>query len=132
MSCKLTTVIPYYQRKSGILQKAIRSALGQTGIEAFDIIIVDDMSPVPASQEVNCFSERDKKRIRIVRLETNSGPGAARNQGLDLLDSDVNYVAFLDSDDEWVENHLRNACFALDHGQDFYFSDFFHLNQTIS
>ena len=42
------------------------------------------------------------------------------------------YVAFLDSDDEWTEDHLANALFALDHGFDFYFADLYQLNQSVS
>src|SRR3989304_8665251 len=133
MSYRLTEVIPFNTPKSGILQMAIRSALGQTSIDDFHIIVVDDISPIPASQEVSCFSDFERKRIRVVQQERNGGPGAARNRGLELLEEeDVEYVAFLDSDDGWLPSHLSNALVALSSGFDFYFADFFQLNQEIS
>jgi succinoglycan biosynthesis protein ExoW len=65
-------------------------------------------------------------------MPKNSGQGAARNKGLDNVRPGTEYVAFLDSDDEWTEDHLSNAVNALDAGHDFYFSDFYQLAQTVS
>ncbi|WP_334186747.1 glycosyltransferase family 2 protein [Noviherbaspirillum sp.] len=131
MTHKIAVVIPFYQKTEGILLKAVRSALGQTGIEHLRIYIVDDASPIPARKELEALIESNPGRIVIIE-QPNAGPAAARNRGLDSIDTDVEYVAFLDSDDEWVEDHLSNALKALDAGFDFYFSDHFQLNQTVS
>jgi succinoglycan biosynthesis protein ExoW len=131
MAHKIAVVIPFYQKTEGILLKAVRSALGQTGIADLRIYIVDDASPVPARKELQGLIESNPETIVVIE-QPNAGPAAARNRGLDSIDKDVEYVAFLDSDDEWVEDHLSNALKALDSGFDFYFSDHFQLNQSIS
>ncbi len=64
---------------------------------------------------------------RIVIIEQpNAGPGAARNRGLDETPTEVEYIAFLDSDDRWLPGHLDNARIALSNGGDFYFADADH------
>jgi succinoglycan biosynthesis protein ExoW len=53
----------------------------------------------------------------------NGGPGAARNTGLDSLPETTEFVAFLDSDDRWSEDHLASAIAILGNDGDFYFCD---------
>ena len=43
---------------------------------------------------------------RVVRQETNRGAGAARNTG--IAEASQPWIAFLDSDDEWLPNHLHS------------------------
>ncbi|HEV2608904.1 MAG TPA: glycosyltransferase family 2 protein [Noviherbaspirillum sp.] len=131
MANKIAVVIQFYQKSEGILLKAVRSALGQTGVGEVKIYVVDDASPVPARRELQALIDAYPSAIDIIE-QPNAGPAAARNRGLDSIGTEVEYVAFLDSDDEWVDNHLSNAMRALDAGFDFYFSDHFQLNQTVS
>lgn len=118
-------VIPFYQRERGILPRALSSIRNQhlpPGIQV-QVIVVDDHSPVPAAEEMTAFSGDDRIRWHYI-LQPNAGPGAARNTGIDWLDSkDIHYLAFLDSDDEWRPDHLANALATLEAGGDFYFSD---------
>jgi succinoglycan biosynthesis protein ExoW len=132
MNFRTAVVIPFYQRKAGILVGAVRAALAQQGTADFEIIVVDDCSPIPAATELKNVMEEFPYRIRIVKMKKNSGQGAGRNKGLDSVLPETEYVAFLDSDDQWAEDHLRNALFGLDQGFDFYFSDFYQLHQTVS
>lgn len=128
---KITVVIPYFQKEAGILARALRSALDQQGVGEVDILVVDDASPVPARNELESIEPGLRARIRIIE-QPNGGPAAARNTGLGHVDSATEYVAFLDSDDEWTPDHLANALSALEQGFDFYFTDHFQLNQTVS
>lgn len=86
------------------------------------IIVVDDSSPAPASSDLADLPACDSGKITVVS-RPNGGPGAARNTGLDAVPGDVELIAFLDSDDEWAPEHLRNALEAVRAGCDFYFSD---------
>ncbi len=95
----ITVVIPFYNGKEHI-GRAVKSALAQTH-HVSEIIIVDDASPHPV--EAGDFPADD--RIRIVRLQSNAGGGAARNRGIAEAKSD--YVALLDCDDEWMADKLR-------------------------
>ncbi len=49
---KISVVIPYYQREAGILRKTVLSALCQKGLLNYEIIVVDDESPVTADMEI--------------------------------------------------------------------------------
>lgn len=128
---RLAVVIPYYQSRPGILLKAVRSILAQGGAGADHIIVVDDASPVPARDELAALPAAHGARIRIVE-QANAGPAAARNRGLAEVPEGTEYVAFLDSDDEWTEDHVERARAALGQGHDFYFADHFQLNQSVS
>jgi succinoglycan biosynthesis protein ExoW len=128
---KIAVVIPFYEKEAGILTKAVLSALRQTGIGELDIIVVDDSSPASARDELGRLMKEHPGKITLVS-QPNAGPAAARNLGLNSVSADTEYVAFLDSDDEWIECHLSNALSALERGYDFYFSDHFQLNQTVS
>src|SRR6476646_7203616 len=114
---RVAVIIPYFQRRSGILRKALRSILDQQGAPGLHVIVVDDSSPVSALEETSDTAHSPDFELRIIRQE-NRGPAAARNRGLDEVPRDIDYVAFLDSDDEWSPAHLRNAARALGHGFD--------------
>ncbi|WP_165390810.1 glycosyltransferase family 2 protein [Pseudoduganella lutea] len=132
---KIAVVIPYFQRRTGILARALRSVAAQTVEAQLDVIVVDDESPVPARDEVAQFMAQsagvERSPVRIVE-QKNGGPAAARNTALDHVTPDTELVAFLDSDDTWEPEHLANAMRALGAGYDFYFADFYQLDQTVS
>ncbi len=129
----VAVVIPFFQRESGILRKALMSVARQTLDDnvLLVVVVVDDSSPSPASVEVSGLDLPDHMQVTILHQE-NRGPGGARNRALDSLDADIDFVAFLDSDDEWMPDHIRNALRALGNDFDFYFSDFFQIEQSVS
>ncbi len=96
----LSVVIPVFNRPEQAA-RAIKSVLGQrwTSPEKLEIVAVDDASTEPLQSNVS------DHRLRIVRLEQNSGPAAARNAGIAAARGD--FIAFLDSDDIWLEDKLR-------------------------
>lgn len=123
LAMKVTVVIPYYQRESGLLKRAVASIIAQSLSEQWlvEIIVVDDGSPSPARDE-RFDALPDQISIRIVEQE-NGGVGAARNAGISAADPATAYLAFLDSDDEWGPSHLQSAVAQLDAGADFYFDN---------
>jgi succinoglycan biosynthesis protein ExoW len=106
-----TVVIPFYQREPGILSRALHSIFNQS-FQDFDIVIIDDESPLPADTELQDIDSGWKNRLRVIR-QANGGPGAARNTGLDHTPAETQFVALLDSDDIWLPDHLKNAHDAL-------------------
>lgn len=108
---KCTVIIPYYQKAPGILARALGSVFDQTHRD-FDVIVVDDESPSPIEPELEAFPLDQRARITVIK-QPNAGPGGARNMGLDHVPADSAYVAFLDSDDEWTPDHLKNAVAGL-------------------
>jgi len=127
----LSVIIPFYQKKSGLLAKAVQSVLDQKNFDAYDIVVIDDGSPVPAKSELAVLMAQYSEKIKII-VQKNMGPGAARNTGLDSLPDTRKYVAFLDSDDTWMPMHLKNATDVLQKGYDFYFSNLYHVDRDVS
>lgn len=120
---RIAIVVPYFQREPGVLKRTVESAFRQTLAERLLVIVVDDESPVPADSELTDVSDFIRERTLVIRQE-NGGAGAARNRALDAIPDDVEFAAFLDSDDTWEPDHIENAVHALGLGFDFYFSDY--------
>ncbi len=123
---RIAVIVPYYQVEAGILARALRSISNQdlSSDVAIDVYIIDDTSPHPPDPEITEDLYAERLSFHVSR-QRNGGPGAARNCGLDHVKkaATYDYVAFLDSDDEWAPGHLSEALKALDHGYDFYFCD---------
>jgi succinoglycan biosynthesis protein ExoW len=124
---RITVIIPYFQKRSGILRNTIAFAASQKNAPVYEIIVIDDGSPIPASEELADLCASGTVRLRVLR-QPNGGPGAARNTGIEHAAPATEYIAFLDSDDSWREDHLARAARALDAGFDFYFSNFTYLH----
>jgi succinoglycan biosynthesis protein ExoW len=123
-------VIPYFQREPGILAGALQSVFQQEGVPDLHVVIVDDASPVPAELDVATLPPQHRGRVTI-KHQQNGGPGAARNTALNALGSDVEFVAFLDSDDRWATDHLATALTALKHDYDVYFSNLLDFDSPV-
>jgi succinoglycan biosynthesis protein ExoW len=130
MATRVCAIIPYFQREPGILRRALLAAFGQQQVPPPHVVIVDDSSPAPAADEVQALPAELRRHITLLR-QANGGPAAARNRGLDAVPADVDYVAFLDSDDQWLPEHLARACAALDAGFDFYFANYFDVDSSV-
>lgn len=93
-------VIPTFDR-AHLLPRAINSVLAQS-VHDWELILVDDGSTDNTAAIVAKLTDR---RIRYVRHQANRGGSAARNTGMRVARG--NYVAFLDSDDEWLPEKLE-------------------------
>jgi succinoglycan biosynthesis protein ExoW len=131
MPKRFAVVIPYYQKERGVLGRALESIGRQRGVDDVRVIVVDDSSPIVANDEIGALTLPPFVRVECVR-RANGGPAAARNTGLGRVPDDVDCVAFLDSDDQWSDDHLMRSTLALSQGFDFYFADLMQLDQTTS
>lgn len=100
----VSVIIPTYNRVD-IISRSIDSVLKQSFIN-FEIIIVDDRSTDNTKDVIKKYMDRDR-RIRYICNIGQKGPAGARNSGIKAAKG--NYVAFLDSDDEWEDYHLERA-----------------------
>ncbi|MUV59832.1 glycosyltransferase family 2 protein [Halobacterium sp. CBA1126] len=96
---KVSIITPTYNR-GDILPRAIDSVLNQS-FENFEYIVVDDAS-TDRTQAI--VEEYEDDRIRYLRHEANRRQAAARNTGIEAANGE--YVAFIDSDDEWLPKKL--------------------------
>jgi glycosyltransferase involved in cell wall biosynthesis len=103
-----SVVIPLYNRAQQI-SLTIQSVLAQT-CQDFEIVIIDDGSTDNPQPVVMSFQD---ERIRYLRQD-NAGGSAARNAGINMAKG--RYIAFLDSDDVWLPNHLEQALPFLEAG----------------
>jgi glycosyltransferase involved in cell wall biosynthesis len=97
---KVSVIIPTYNRAE-FLRSAITSVLNQT-YQDFEIIVVDDGSTDNMQAVVCGFND---KRIKYVRNDVNEGEARTRNIG--IMNSNAEYIAFLDDDDEWLPEKLK-------------------------
>ena len=91
----VSIILPTYNRQE-LLKEAVKSVINQY-YENWELIIINDGGEVPQLPE--------DTRIRIINNDSNYGPSNARNIGLRVCKG--RYVAYLDDDDEWYANHLR-------------------------
>ena len=93
-----SVIIPLYN-KEDYIQNTLKSVLNQT-FKDIEIIIVNDGSTDNSLKAISTFKDE-----RIILLEQkNGGASMARNNG--IAKSNGNYIALLDADDIWLENHL--------------------------
>jgi len=99
MTPEVSVIIPAFNREATI-GRAISSVLAQTWAD-FEIVVVDDGSQDATVTVAQGFGD---ERVRIVQHEQNRGAAAARNTGIRAAKGE--FIAFLDSDDEWFPNKL--------------------------
>jgi glycosyltransferase involved in cell wall biosynthesis len=118
---EISVVIPTYNR-GHLIRRAVESALRQTR-PAFEVIVVDDGSTDATQEQMESFGSA----VRYVR-QTNAGASRARNRGVE--EAKTEWIAFLDSDDLWLDTHLERmarAILATNGRAEFYFAD---MDQT--
>ena len=98
----VSVIIPYYKQERFVAE-TVRSAQKQT-YPNFEIIVVDDGSPVPASSVLPESSD-----MLVLRTDHRGSPAATRNFG--FKQSSGEYLVFLDSDDRLspgaLEAHIK-------------------------
>lgn len=124
MEIKISVVIPTYNREKTI-KRCIFSILKQTQ-KPFEIIVVDDGSTDRTTELVESLNDES---IRLIR-QNHKGAQVARNMG--ILNARGNYIAFLDSDDEWMPNCVETylKCLADGNENKVLFADCYVLNEV--
>lgn len=103
----VSVIIPSYNRAAFIC-RAVESALSQT-YSHLEVIVVDDGSKDNTKDALKPFLSK----IKYIYQE-NRGNAAARNKGLE--NARGKYVAFLDSDDSWLNDKVaRQTAFLEEH-----------------
>lgn len=102
MPTLVSVVMPLYNSIETV-ESSINSVLSQTH-QSLEIIVVDDCSTDGCFELVSKLAKRDS-RVKVFRLDKNSGAGVARNKAID--EASGQYISFLDSDDLWKTNKLE-------------------------
>ena len=95
----VTVLIPAFNRADTI-NRAIDSALAQDW-PAMEVLVVDDGSTDQTRDRVRCYRD---PRLRLIERAINGGAAAARNTG--IAEAKGDFIAFLDSDDEFLPGKI--------------------------
>lgn len=98
----VSIIMPAYNAEKYI-SESIESVLGQT-YKNWELIIIDDCSKDGTINIIRQYQMLDN-RIRVISLKCNAGVANARNVGMELAQG--RYIAFLDSDDLWLDIKLE-------------------------
>ncbi len=98
----VSVIIPCFNSEKHIVE-TVRSVQAQT-FKDLEILVVDDCSSDESGILVRDLAESDN-RIRLLFQDENKGVAAARNRA--LAESRGRYIAYLDSDDLWMQGKLR-------------------------
>lgn len=96
----VSVIIPVYNRPLQVVN-AINSVLQQEAVNV-EVIIVDDGSTDNTPKLVKSIKD---PRIRFISLPQKGNANIARNKGVEMASG--GYIAFLDSDDRYLPNHLK-------------------------
>ncbi len=129
---QISVIIPTFNRAL-FLERAVLSVVKQRDFYG-EIIIVDDGSTDTTERVVKDLCEKYNKVMHYIYQE-NKGPAAARNRG--LRDAQYDLIAFLDSDDHWIQGKLskqaawmeKHPSFYICHTQEKWLRRGEHLNQ---
>lgn len=95
----VSVVIPAHNR-AGSIVAAIESVLRQS-FGDFELVVVDDASADDTAAMAESVVD---PRLRVIRLPANRGAAGARNAG--AAEARGTWIAFQDSDDEWMVDKL--------------------------
>ncbi len=101
---KVSVIIPTYNRAK-FIPDALRSIRDQN-YDNIEIIIIDDGS-TDNTETVVASLMKEFSNIVFCHNERTKGPSGARNTG--MLRASGDYITFLDSDDIWLDNHLKTG-----------------------
>lgn len=102
----ISIILPTYNRARTI-KRAVISVLEQT-YEDLELLIIDDGSTDNTKEIVSQIKDA---RVRYIELEQNHGACKARNRG--ITEAMGEYIAFQDSDDEWLPEKLEKQLNAM-------------------
>ena len=96
----VSVIVPTYNRAS-MIKRAVESIIKQDYTH-LEIIVVDDAS---SDNTENVIKSIQDPRIVYIKRSENKGAGSARNTAIEKARGE--YLAFLDSDDEFMSGKLR-------------------------
>ena len=98
----VSIIIPIFNRER-LVERVINTVLKQT-FQNWELLFINDGSTDKTKSKISLLCGNDV-RIRCIDNVHAKGPSGARNTGLD--NAQGKYIAYQDSDDEWIETHLE-------------------------
>jgi len=108
--CLVSIVVPTFNR-SGVLMRALESVYMQT-FKGFEVIVIDDGSTDNTAEMI-----KEKYPDVHYLYQSNLGVSSARNKGMSIAKGE--WIAFLDSDDEWLSHKLEKQLALLEENSEY-------------
>ena len=124
----LISIVTACFNASAFIEYTIKSVKNQT-IDDWEWIIVDDGSTDKSVEKINQLIE-DDYRIRLIKLNVNSGPAFARNKGIELAVG--KYLTFIDADDFWYPTFLKENLKRINQSHGFLCASYEMYNESMS
>jgi succinoglycan biosynthesis protein ExoO len=120
-----TVIVAAFNAES-VIERSVASALAQT--VDVEIVVADDCSTDRTAAAVGRIAAREP-RIRLVRLEANGGPAAARNRAIDTASGA--WLAVLDADDTMAPGRIEGMiALGCEKGADVVLGNFRHVDAS--
>ena len=124
MENKTVSIIMPSYNTAKFIAESINAVLNQTYSD-WELIIVDDCSTDNTDEVVATFTDQ---RIRYLKNEENSGAAVSRNRA--LKEAKGKWIAFLDSDDLWMQDKLEKQIkFMEDNGYGFSYTRYQEIDE---
>ncbi len=124
----LVSIITPNYNASKFVSESIESVIDQT-YENWELIIVDDCSTDDSVIIIENFIKKDS-RIKLLKLNVNSGPAVARNEGINSCGGA--FMTFIDSDDLWLPNFLEISLGYIKKSQGFVFASYHRFDENLN
>jgi len=121
----ISIIIPYYKKKEYITQTI--NSITKQSYKNFELIFIYDD---PDKSDLKYVKKilKNIKRKKIIINNNNMGAGLSRNLG--ILKAKGKYISFIDSDDIWKKDKLKNQLlFMLDNNIEFCFTSYSIINK---
>jgi succinoglycan biosynthesis protein ExoO len=120
-----TVIIAAFDAES-VIARSVWSALAQT--VAAEVVVADDRSRDDTAAVVGQIAAREP-RVRLVQLEVNGGPSAARNRAVEAASGE--WIAVLDADDAMAPDRLEKMiALGREKGADVVLGNFRHVDAS--
>ena len=104
----VSVIIPYYKKRN-FVKGAVISVLNQS-YDNLEILLIFDDTNLNDFDFLKEIAKLDK-RINLIKNNTRLGAGLSRNVGIEQ--SNGKYIAFLDADDTWSQDKLKDQIFFM-------------------
>lgn len=126
MTNKISIIIPTFNRIYE-LKKCLRSIFSQD-YKNYEIIIIDNFSIDGTENYIKTLKNNFK--INYLKIHNKGNIAKSRNEG--ILNSTGKYLAFIDSDDQWMPNKLSKSIkFIEENNLDFFYHDMILVKKNI-
>lgn len=109
---KISVIIPCFNVEKYI-DRCLKSIEAQTcGMDCLEVILVDDVSTDSTLEHLLAFERKYPDHVLVVSCQENSGPGTARNIGMEYATGE--YITFADADDKVDATMLQRMYEAME------------------